>query len=149
MTDDGRALFAVFNEINIIGQLSSTLFEARLPKGVLVSHFAVINHLVRLGDGKTPLALARAFQVPKTTMTHTLAGLARRGWVDMAPNPDDARSKLVLLSDAGKAFRDDAIAAIGPDLAELAGRMQRDPATLLDGLAEIRQVLDAMRDEEG
>jgi hypothetical protein len=48
-------LFAFFNEVSIIGQLSGSLFERRLPHGFLVSHFGVLNHLARMGDGKTPL----------------------------------------------------------------------------------------------
>ncbi len=79
--------FTLFNEVGIIGQLSGSLFERRLPDGFLVSHFSVLNHLVRLGEGKTPLDLARAFQVPKTTMTHTLAGLEGAGLIRFAPNP--------------------------------------------------------------
>lgn len=147
MSDDRPALFQVFNEIGIIGQLSSTLFEAQLPDGILVSHFSVINHLVRLGDGKTPLALARAFQVPKTTMTHTLRGLVKRGWIEMAPNPEDARSKLVLLTDPGRQFCSDAIAALGPDMSRLNARIDLDVAGVLRDLRQLREVLDIMRDE--
>ncbi len=72
---DPPPIFALFNEIGIINQLAAALFESRLPPGVLVSHFSVLNHLIRVRDGATPLQLANAFQVPKTTMTHTLAGL--------------------------------------------------------------------------
>lgn len=148
MADERPALFQVMNEIGIIGQLSSTMFEARLPEGILVSHFSVINHLVRLGDGATPLALARAFQVPKTTMTHTLRGLVTRGWVEMAPNPEDARSKRVFLTEAGRQFCDDAIAALGPDMTKLDARIDLDVAALLRDLRHIREVLDKMRDGE-
>jgi DNA-binding MarR family transcriptional regulator len=104
-------LFSFFNEVAIIGQLAGSLFERRLPAGFLVSHFAVLNHLARLGDGKTPLALARAFQVPKTTMTHTLAGLEKAGLIRFAPNPRDGRSKCAMLTEAGRVFRNEAIAA--------------------------------------
>ena len=91
MPEDPSRYFELFNEIGIIEQLSRADFEARLPKGVLVSHFGVLNHLIRVGDGRTPLELARAFQVPKTTMTHTLAGLEKRKWVETRPNPEDLR----------------------------------------------------------
>jgi hypothetical protein len=87
LTADTAVLFSFFNEVGIIGQLAGSLFERRLPDGFLVSHFGVVNNLVRLGDGKTPLDLARAFQVPKTTMTHTLAGLEKAGFIRFAPNP--------------------------------------------------------------
>jgi DNA-binding MarR family transcriptional regulator len=144
---DIAVLFAFFNEVAIIGQLSGSLFERRLPDGFLVSHFAVLNHLARRGDGRTPLDLARAFQVPKTTMTHTLAGLERAGLIAVAPNPKDGRSKCVALTDAGRAFRDAAIARLGPDLDAIAraiapGRV----AAVLPLLAEMRDWLDRERD---
>src|SRR6056297_2207395 len=101
--------FALFNEVAIIAQLSGAMFEARLPPGFLVSHFGVLNHLIRVGDGPTPLRLARNFQVPKTTMTHTLAVLDRHGLIRFAPNPRDGRSKCVHITDAGRAFHGDAI----------------------------------------
>ena len=69
--------FAFFNEVGIINQLTTTLLEEALPKGMIAPHFQVLNHLVRLGDGRTPLQMARAFQVPKTSMTHTLSGLEK------------------------------------------------------------------------
>ena len=140
-------LFALFNEIGIIAQLSGSLFERRLPAGFLVSHFAVLNHLVRLGDGRTPLEIARAFQVPKTTMTHTLQGLEKAGLIAFAPNPADGRSKCVMLTDAGRAFRDTAIAALGPDLARLAAAIPPARiAEVLPLLAEVRTWLDRERD---
>jgi hypothetical protein len=78
--------FRLFNEIGIIEQLSRARFEARLPQGVTVPHFSVLNHLIRVEDGRTPLELATAFQVPKTTSATRL-----RGWrsaVDrVAPEP--------------------------------------------------------------
>ena len=138
--------FALFNEIGIIAQLSRALFEARLPDGLLLPHFSVINHMVRLGDGKTPLDLARAFQVPKTTMTHTLSNLEKHGFVHIAPNPEDGRSKCVFLTEAGRRFRADAIGALGPDLHLMSAEIPEDAvASLLPSLEEIRKYLDANR----
>lgn len=140
--------FAVFNEIGILAQLSAALFEQRLPAGFLVSHFAVLNGLMRVRDGRTPLELARAYQVPKTTMTHTLAGLERAGLVRMAPNPKDGRSKCVWITDAGRTFRDQSIARLGPDLAMLADRFPAERlVSVLPVLADLRAVIDTMRDE--
>lgn len=144
---DLRLFFQLFNEISILEQLSRAIFEARLPPGVLVSHFAILNHLVRVGDGRTPLELARAFQVPKTTLSHTLMLLERRGWIEMRPNPDDRRSKRVWLTQEGRGFREHAIASLAPELEVLAARV--DPGlvtTMLPRLEELRRVLDASRD---
>ena len=140
-------LFSFFNEVAIIAQLSGSLFERRLPDGFLVSHFAVLNHLARLGDGKTPLALARAFQVPKTTMTHTLGGLEKAGLIRYAPNPRDGRSKCVMLTGAGRVFRDEAIDRIGPDRRAIAEAIPLERvAAVLPLLAEMRDWLDRERD---
>ncbi|MCR8828012.1 MarR family winged helix-turn-helix transcriptional regulator [Pseudosulfitobacter koreensis] len=149
-TSDLRMLFALFNEIGIIEQLSRTLFEGRLPKGVLVSHFSVLNHLSRLGDGRTPLDIARAFQVPKTTLSHTLSLLEKRGWIEMRPNPADKRSKLVYLTDAGRTFRETAIDSLAPDMAAMADHLNLgDIEAMLPKLAEIRSYLDRARDAAG
>ncbi len=142
-------LFALFNEIGIIEQLSRAMFEARLPKGVLVSHFSVLNHLVRVGDGRTPLEIATAFQVPKTTLSHTLALLEKRGWIEMRPNPADKRSKCVWITGAGRRFREDAIDALNPDLAKMANALDgTDLMILLPKLAAIRVYLDEARNSE-
>ncbi len=141
--------FVFFNEVGIIEQLGRNLLEARLPDGFLISHFSVLNHLVRVQDGQTPNALASAFQVPKTTMTHTLAVLERHDLVEMHPNPDDRRSKRVFLTDAGRGFRERAIADIGPDLEALQAAYPAERmARIVPELAEIRQFLDLYRDSK-
>lgn len=139
--------FRLFNEIAIIEQLSRALFEARLPAGFVLPQFAVLNHLVRVGDGKTPLALARAFQVPKTSMTHSLAVLERAGLIDLRPNPKDARSKLVHITEAGRAFRQSAIESLAPDIEQIAGAIPPErAAALLPDLEALRRFLDEQRD---
>lgn len=147
MSEPASPWFEVLNEIGIIAQLSRARFEARLPEGVLLPHFSVLNHLVRVADGVTPLRLARAFQVPKTTMTHTLAALERRGWVALRPNPADGRSKCVFLTDAGRRFRDDAIGSLAGDLAAIEAAMPGDwVGEALPRLRALRTHLDAARD---
>lgn len=143
----GRRYFELFNEIGIIAQLTRTAFESAQPDGLTLPHFTLLNHLVRLGDGRTPHDLARAFQVPKASLTNTLAGLERRGFVVARPNPKDGRGKLIHLTGAGRARREAAIGALGPFIAELAGGHGADavPELTLE-LAAIRKVLDAMRD---
>ena len=139
--------FSFFTEVGIIAQLGRALFEARLPHGLLLPHFSVLNHLVRVRDGRTPLELASAFQVPKTTMTHTLAGLEKHGFIRFEANPGDGRSKQVWITDAGRMFREAAIGALGPDIAEIAAAIPEDRvAALLPELEAIRKFLDANRD---
>ena len=139
--------FALFNEIGIIAQLTRTAMDNELPDGLISPHFGVLNHLIRVQDGRTPLEIATAFQVPKTTMTHTLAGLESRGLVEMRPNPDDGRSKRVWLTPAGRAFRDETIQRLGARFAEFGAAFPSHKiADLVGRLAEIRKWLDEERD---
>jgi DNA-binding MarR family transcriptional regulator len=140
-------LFTLFNEIGILSQLSSAMLEARLPAGVLISQFGVINHLGRGRDGSTPLKLARAFQVPKTTMTHTLGLLERHAWIIVMPNPKDKRSKCVWLTSEGRKFHANAIKAMDPDFVALAEKLDLVAlAQILPVLQDLRSTLDEMRD---
>lgn len=147
MDKDARQIYFQFmNEIGIIAQLSRAAMEARLPDGLILPHFSVINHLARVRDGQTPLALANAFQVPKTTMSHTLAGLIEHGFVEIRPNPEDGRSKTVWLTDAGRTFRQTAISSIAPDLDALSATIPADTISkMLPLLEQVREFMDSAR----
>lgn len=144
----GAQIFGFFNEIGIVSQLSSALFMRLIPGGLHLSHFIVLNHLVRLGDDRTPLQIATALQVTKATMTHTLGVLARHGFVEVSPNPDDGRSKLVRLTPSGRSFRDQAIADLAPALSFVAEAMTPgEIEAVLPVLEKVRKLLDAERDK--
>ena len=144
---DTALYFKLFNEVGIISQLSRALMDARLPNNLSTSHFSVTNHLIRVQDGQTPLELARAFQVPKTTMTHTLFGLEANKLVEFRPNSKDGRSKLVWLTEKGRLFRDRIIMDLQPMLEILADQLPaKEVAKLVDSLAEIRELMDTNRD---
>lgn len=140
-------MFQFFTEVGIINQLASTVFLNRLPDGFTVLQFSVLNHLIRVADGRTPIQIASAFQVPKTSMTHTLSGLQEHGLVIFKPNPKDGRSKCVWLTDAGQQFRNEAIASLAIDIARFAPQINiEDIVHVIPVLQQVRQVLDKDRD---
>ncbi|MEM9437754.1 MAG: MarR family transcriptional regulator [Pseudomonadota bacterium] len=140
-------MFELFNEIGIISQLSRAFFEARLPDGMVLPHFSVLNHLVRLGEGRTPVQIARAFQVPKNSMTHTLGGLEARGLIEVRPNPKDGRSKTIWLTEAGRSFREEAIVRVGRDMLPMLPEMDaKEVARTLGFLKHLREEMDRARD---
>ncbi|SDR32674.1 MarR family transcriptional regulator [Pseudovibrio sp. Tun.PSC04-5.I4] len=141
--------FSMFVEVGIINQIGTAFLEARLPKGLLASHFGVVSHLTRGYDGATPLELARAFQVAKTTMTHTLTGLEKHGFVELRRHPKDGRSKQVWLTSAGRQFCKEAVEKMAPLFQKMADRFPPDQvAAVLPSLMEFRAVIDQLRDEE-
>jgi DNA-binding MarR family transcriptional regulator len=139
-------IFALLNEIGIIEQLARNRFERAQPDGLRLPQFTVLNHLVRLGDGRGPAQLARAFEVGKATMTNTLQRLEERGFIRLDPDPGDARGKRVMLTAAGRARREEAVRLISEDLAPVAARMGAPPEGLLPALLALREALDRARD---
>jgi len=152
MPDDAQKpnlglIFEIFNEVGIIEQLSRALLEAQLPKGLIAPHFGVISHLSKRPEGSTPIDMARAFQVPKTSMTHTLQGLEKHGLVTIGPNPADGRSKLVVLTEAGHALRNETYAKLGPDVMKAAAALDLEAlAAIKPVLQNLREYLDTARD---
>ena len=143
-------IFETLNEIGIINQLASTKFRNVLPDGMEVSHFSVLNHLVRLGDDRTLASIARAFQVTKPSMTNTIQRLEARGLVRVTPDPVDGRAKRVFLTQAGRTMREEAIARLGPAIDELAAELGADDfKAALPFLKRLRAYLDAERDRPG
>jgi DNA-binding MarR family transcriptional regulator len=145
LSDDPIA-FRVFNEIGIISQLAGTMFERVMPDGMTLAQFSVLNHFVRLGGGKSPIELARAFQVTKGTMTSTLQKLEARGYVVIAPDPVDGRGKRVSITAKGTKARNAAITALSPLIARLgAHETATSFPSLLPLLMALREFLDKER----
>lgn len=144
--EHARTVFTFFTEVGIINQLSSALLARTLPDGVHPSHFAIMNHLVRLGDGKAPVRIAAAMQVTKNTMTHSLKVLEGRAFITIKPDPNDGRAKLVYLTDAGRRFREAAIMDVSKRFGGLLGPEHVDiMERLRPELEIIRKHLDESR----
>ncbi len=134
-TDD--LAISLFGELFMADQLARNRISKALPKGMQLSHFSVLNHLVRLSDERTPAQLARAFHVTRGAMTITLAKLEWAGHVHIRPDWDDARQKFVSISPSGRAARDAAVASVAPIIA--------DTVTAL-GADKVRAVLPVLRE---
>ncbi len=139
-------VFGFFNEVGIINQLSTAILANSLPDGVHPSHFAIVNHLVRTGDGKSPVRIAGAMQVTKNTMTHSLKVLEDRGLITVEPDPEDGRGKLVRLTETGRAFRESAIRNVMERFEDIVEPKHREIMTRLIGdLQVLRKHLDENR----
>lgn len=141
-------LFRFLTEIGIVEQLARNQLERRLPDGLKVSQFAVLNHLARLGGAWSPLRLANAFQLTKGAMTNTLQRLEKRGLIDIAPDPEDGRAKLVTITNAGSEMRKRCVASVGPLLADISNTVTADDlSSTLPVLERVRKHLDTHRED--
>lgn len=139
--DPAQALAAaLFSELFAADQLARNRLARVLPKRMELSHFAVLHHLARLGEERTPAQLARAFHITRGAMSNTLARLEWAGHIHIRPDWDDARRKLVAISPAGRAARDAALAAIAPVMAD---------AVRAVGPERVRAILPTLRGLRG
>lgn len=145
-SDPHRLIFTLFNEIGIIQQLSTARFSRVLAPDLNPSEFGVLNHFVRLGDGKTPTYLAKAFQMTKPSMTAILAKLERKRYVEISGSKNDRRQKIVTLTEQGRAARGKGLEAMAP-LADIVLESQdlSDLEAILPKLQALREFLDQER----
>jgi len=138
MNDETNSLaITLFSEILTADLLLRNRLSKVLPKGMEISHFSVLNHLVVVTGERTPAQLALTFHVTRGAMTNTLNKLELAGHVHIRPDWDDARRKMVAISPAGRQARTLAISAIAPMINQVVGEL---------GIEKVRAVLPILRD---
>ena len=133
---------SLFSEISAIDHLLKVRLSKSLPIGMKLSHFAILNHISTMEREKTPAQLARSFNLTKGAITNTLTKLAKMGYIHIRPDWDDARSKLISISTAGKNARDSAVKSIEPILGDLMKVMgSKKTKAILPVLRDLRILL--------
>lgn len=146
MPSSSESTFRVFNEIGIISQLANNAFESCLPDGLTVSQFSVLNWFIRVDVEATPGRLATAFMVTKGAMTNTLKRLAEKGFVDVRPDENSGRRKLVTITADGQRARLAALKAVEPLLEEVLTQFNSAQiSAYLPFLEQLRAFLDLRR----
>lgn len=141
-------IFSYFNEINIIAQLSSKLFERSLPQGLTQSQFSVLNWFVRVDSQASPGRLTKAFQVTKGAMTNTLSKLEAKGLIKVQTDALNRRQKVVTMTTKGGQMRKLALQQIAILFDQY--KEELSLATLqpqLPGLIKVRAFLDQQRSQ--
>jgi len=143
MIDESDPLaVTLFSEIFMVDQLARSRLTKALPKGMEISHFSVLNHLVHAHDERSPAQLARTFNLTRGAMTNTLNKLEWAGYVHIRPDWDDARRKFVAISPAGIKACEAAVAAITPLISNVVEAVGADKArAALPVLRELRMRL--------
>ena len=82
-------------------RIATALYDRRLePSGLTSAQFSLMAALYYAG--KIPMKqLASRLVMDRTSLTRTLAPLARRGFVEIATNPEDGRVRLVQITAKG------------------------------------------------
>jgi len=148
MTEDNSNLaISLFSEILTVDQLLRNRMAKILPKGMELSHFAVLNQLANINLERTPAQLAKSFHVTRGAMTNTLAKLEMAGYIHIRPDWEDARRKLVALSPSGQKARNSALASVSPVISALIeGLSTQRVKTVLPALRDLRLQLESQSD---
>ncbi len=99
----------------------------------------LLSQLDELG-AITVTDLARADRSTQPTISAAVRTLEDRGWVDRVANPDDARSTLLALNDAGRAELHAARSRHGAIVDDLARRHGVEPSAI-EAAVEVLRVL--------
>ena len=85
----------------------SQLYDAELAKaGLKTTQYSLLSHVLRLGPIR-PGDLAQAMTLDASTLTRNLKPMVDAGWLALSAG-DDARSRLVHITDAGRVKRAEA-----------------------------------------
>ena len=83
------------------------LYDAEVGKtGLKGTQYSLLSYVCKLGPIR-PVDLAREMKVSPSTLSRNLQPLVAAGWLSMQPG-DDARSRLVVATDAGRDKRQEA-----------------------------------------
>lgn len=143
-TNDNLAV-ALFSEIFMADQLARNRLSKALPKGMELSHFSVLNHLIKANAERSPAQLAKAFHVTRGAMTNTLNKLEWAGHIHIRPDWDDARRKHVTISPSGRKARDIALNSIAPIISKVVDKIGADKVRA--ALPVLREFRDQMNED--
>ncbi len=141
--DDELTLITLLSEVGAIEQIARSKLDSALPGNLNVSNFALLNHFGRRRKEKTPLQLAKIFNVTKGAMTNTLNKLEKLGYIHIRPDWEDARKKLVSISQSGIEARNNSMNLIKPLLNKIiSNTINLNERELLTELRKFREKVE-------
>ncbi|MFE9095754.1 MarR family winged helix-turn-helix transcriptional regulator [Streptomyces sp. NPDC007264] len=123
-----------------LGLRSGQLFNAFLQaSGLRLRHYALLRFLAT-ADGALQRELSASLGYDPSAIVGLVDDLERLGFAERRPSPDDRRSRIVVLTEAGRAFlrdTDEASLRVTNDLLGPLGPAEREVLhTLLERVAE-------------
>lgn len=128
-----------------LGRVVTRHYDAYVaPTGLKNSQYSLLSHVVVLGPVR-PGELASRMRLDASTLTRNLQPLVAAGWVEQGPG-DDARSRSVVATEAGRAKRAEAQRAWKQAQLALNARLGNERVAALHALLD--ECLAALEDGE-
>ena len=135
---------AAITSITRVHQLLMARIDATLkPHGVSFARFEMLRLLAFAQDGQLPMSRARTLlQVHPASVTNIVDRLETDGLVQREAHPDDGRSVVLILTDAGAQLVERATADLNREVFEA-------PGLDADEIAQVTRVLAGFRERAG
>jgi len=138
----------VFTEIGIIEHLMRVNIIRHLPEGMTYTHFELLLHFSRTGDGDTPAQIADAVQMTKGAITNALQRMQAMGLVAVLADVSDRRKKRVRITRGGVEMMGEVLKRMKPQTDALReGFTETEFRQALPFLRALRSFLDEVRSD--
>lgn len=136
----------IFREIGIVQERTDFFLKRDLPPDLPAVQYRLLNHLLYTTNvDETVGDLARNSLVSLSAMSQIVRQLVNKGYVALETPPDDARRKVVRVTERGRAAHQAALAAIDEDFRPLAGKLALgDLEQLFTLLQRFRQAFERL-----
>lgn len=130
--------------VNHLARLFAKRLQARIaPLGILIGQFPILLELWER-DGVTQKELLSELDLEQATLANTLTRMERDGLIRREPNPADARSQKICLTDKARSARDAAYQAAHDQNAQALAGLSPDERKQF--LALCGRIVRALRD---
>ncbi|HTG39668.1 MarR family transcriptional regulator [Sphingomonas sp.] len=127
---------------NVVSTAIATIYQSMF--GLRVPEWRLVCVLAE-GKGLTQQALGMRTQMDKVTVSRAAIALAERGLVERVPNPGDQRSRVLNLTESGRALYDVvAPKALEMERALFAGFDSKEREQLNDMLVRLEQAVASL-----
>lgn len=137
MSDPTR--LSVLLQLSISNAYASSLFDRELERAGLVPAQAGLLDLIGRSEPVTPTGLEQAVGLPGATVRARVRSLEDDGYVERRPNPNDARSYFLAMTESGREFLEvarETIERVEKMISEEMGKPIEDLRSSLEELLE-------------
>jgi DNA-binding MarR family transcriptional regulator len=104
-------VYRAFRLMRILSENAQRELDNRLPDTLTSRQFEVLNRLYFVGD-QTASELAAAFEVSAPSMSQMITRLRLEGVIETSRKSDDARAKLVRITEYGKGILESTVQSL-------------------------------------
>ncbi|MGX7824743.1 MarR family winged helix-turn-helix transcriptional regulator [Actinokineospora sp. 24-640] len=144
---DATAMAAVTSIMRVQQIVQSAVDTALKPHGLTFARYEALVLLTFASRGSLPMrVMGERLQLHPTSVTNIVDRLEADGLVRRLPHPTDRRTTLAEITDAGRARRGEATAAVTAIDFGLQGLTERQTGQLTDLLAKVRKATGDFQD---